>query len=139
MASSAVRESFATLAATVRGLPSKRNLLLLLTPYIIRDPADFHDIFRRKMREREEFLEFFGREDLGYVADIDFSRKNGPLESMVQTIRTAFELEEARRRAQGLHDRPQLQDSLEASPPSSSPTSGCKSPPTNSAPTPASR
>src|SRR5699024_7500455 len=33
----------------------KTNLLLLLTPYIIRDPADFQQILHRKLREREEF------------------------------------------------------------------------------------
>jgi general secretion pathway protein D len=94
----------------------KRNLLLLLTPYIIRDPADFHEILRRKMRERQEFLEFFGREDLDYVADVDYSRKNGPLESIFQVLREAEEDELNRRRAQGLHDQPELSPTLESAP-----------------------
>jgi general secretion pathway protein D len=94
----------------------KRNLLLLLTPYIIRDPSDFREIFRRKMRERQEFLEFFGRESLDYVADIDYSRKNGPLQSIFQTLDEAMRSEEARRRAQGLHDTPQLGPRLDAAP-----------------------
>ena len=94
----------------------KRNLLLLLTPYIIRDSADFHEIFRRKMREREEFLEFFGREQLDYVAGIDYSRKDGPLQSIFETINAAIENETDRRRAQGLYETPQMSDQLRAAP-----------------------
>jgi general secretion pathway protein D len=92
----------------------KRNLLLLLTPYIIRSSADFHEIFRRKIEERQEFLEFFGREELDYVADIDYGRKNGPLESIYETIIEALQSEENRRRAEGLHDNPQIIPSLTA-------------------------
>lgn len=91
----------------------KRNLLLLLTPYIIRDSSDFHEIFRRKMQERQEFLEFFGREELDYIADVDYARKNGPLQSMHETISVAVENEAARRRASGLHDSPQLSPTLQ--------------------------
>jgi general secretion pathway protein D len=94
----------------------KRNLLLLLTPYIIRDSSDFHEILRRKLREREEFLEFFGREQLDYVAGVDYSRKDGPLQSIFETIADAQENEDARRRAQGMYDTPQLLDGLRAAP-----------------------
>ncbi|MBN1946133.1 MAG: type II secretion system secretin GspD [Bradymonadales bacterium] len=94
----------------------KRNLLLLLTPYIIRDSADFHEIFRRKMQERQEFLEFFGREQLDYVANVDYTRKNGPLQSMFQTILRAVQNEEARRRAQGQFEGPQLLQGMDAAP-----------------------
>lgn len=94
----------------------KRNLLLLLTPYIIRDSSDFHEIFRRKMRERQEFLEFFGRDQLDYVAGVDYARKNGPFESIVQTIQEAVDQEEARRRAQGVDEGPQLSPTLDALP-----------------------
>jgi general secretion pathway protein D len=94
----------------------KRNLLLLLTPYIIRDSADFHEIFRRKMHERQEYLEFFGRDSLDYVADIDYSRKNGPLHSIYTTIRAAVDAEETRRQAEGLYDGPQLSPTLESYP-----------------------
>ena len=94
----------------------KRNLLLLLTPYIIRDSSDFHAIFRRKMQERQEFLEFFGREQLDYVADIDYTRKDGPLQSLYETIQEAVDNEDARRRAMGLHDSPQLAPTLQSTP-----------------------
>ena len=40
----------------------KTNLLLFLTPYIIRDQSDFRRIFERKMKERQQFVEqFYGR------------------------------------------------------------------------------
>ena len=38
----------------------KRNLLLFLTPYIVREPSDLRAIFERKMRERQEFLDRYG-------------------------------------------------------------------------------
>ncbi len=77
----------------------KTNLLLLLTPYIIRDTEDFQAIFRRKMEEREEFLAFFGRRDSEFMAAVDYARKDGPMQSVFETINDAVELEEARRRA----------------------------------------
>jgi general secretion pathway protein D len=77
----------------------KTNLLLLLTPYIIRDPQDFYEIYRRKMREREEFVAYFGRRDIEFVRRVDYNRKNGPLQTMLQTIHGAIAEEEARLRA----------------------------------------
>ncbi|MCD6311326.1 MAG: type II secretion system secretin GspD, partial [Elusimicrobia bacterium] len=51
---------------------TKTNLLLLLTPYIIRSQEDFRKIFERKMRERQEFIEnFYGGENLKYEAYYD--------------------------------------------------------------------
>jgi general secretion pathway protein D len=35
----------------------RTNLLLFLTPYVIRDQSDLRRIFERKMRERQEFLD----------------------------------------------------------------------------------
>ena len=37
----------------------KTNLLLFLTPYIIKDSSDFRRIFERKMKERQQFVEQF--------------------------------------------------------------------------------
>lgn len=56
----------------------KSNLLLFLTPYIIRDPSDLRAIFERKMRERQEFLDryfVFAGDD--YEPPIDYSRTRG--------------------------------------------------------------
>jgi general secretion pathway protein D len=66
----------------------RTNLLLFLTPYIIRDQSDFRRIFERKMRERQEFVEqFYGRQP-GYKVPIDYARKAGPLAKMFKTIET---------------------------------------------------
>lgn len=65
---------------------NRTNLLLFLTPYIIRDQSDFRRIFERKLRERQEFVEqFYGRQP-GYVVPIDYERKSGPMTTMLKSI-----------------------------------------------------
>ncbi len=64
----------------------KTNLLLFLTPYIIKDAADFRRIFERKMKERQQFVEQFYGAVTGYDVAIDFSRKPGPLARMTQAV-----------------------------------------------------
>ena len=58
---------------------TKTNLLLFLTPYIIRDQGDYRRIFERKMAERAEFVKRFYGEETGYQSEIDYTRKLGPL------------------------------------------------------------
>lgn len=79
----------------------KTNLVLLLTPYIIRDTADFAEIYRRKMQEREEFVAYFGRRDINYVRAVDYNRKVGPTHRIGTRIRNALEREEERSRVFG--------------------------------------
>jgi general secretion pathway protein D len=56
----------------------KTNLLLFLTPYIIRDEADYRRIYEKKRKEQQEFVEaFYGRQP-SYDVAIDFARKAGP-------------------------------------------------------------
>ena len=57
----------------------KTNLLLFLTPYIIRDQSDVRRIFERKMAEREEFVRRFYRDDSEQGRFIDYDHKPGPL------------------------------------------------------------
>ncbi len=64
----------------------KTNLLLFLTPYIIRESSDFRRIFERKMRERQEFVEQFYGASTSYDVAIDFQRKAGPMARMSQII-----------------------------------------------------
>jgi general secretion pathway protein D len=64
----------------------KTNLLLFLTPYIIRDQSDFRAIFERKMKERQEFVEEFYGQVPGYETAVDFSRKAGPLARLNQAL-----------------------------------------------------
>ncbi|WP_426731992.1 type II secretion system secretin GspD [Myxococcus faecalis] len=65
---------------------TKTNLLLFLTPYIIRGPEDFRVIFERKMKERQQFVEQFYGQVPGYDVAVDFSRKPGPLSKMNQAV-----------------------------------------------------
>ena len=58
---------------------TKTNLLLFLTPYIIRDQGDYRRIFERKMAERAEFVKRFYGEETGYQSEVDYTRKLGPL------------------------------------------------------------
>jgi general secretion pathway protein D len=57
----------------------KTNLLLFLTPYIIRDSSDVRRIFERKMAEREEFVRRFYDGATEQRRFIDYDRKTGPL------------------------------------------------------------
>jgi general secretion pathway protein D len=73
----------------------KANLLLILTPHVIRDQSDLRRIFERKMQERQEFLDryfVFAGDD--WSPPRDWSRMNG----LVEDIRKAFrEVEEQMR------------------------------------------
>lgn len=74
----------------------KTNLLLILTPYVIRDQNDLKAIFERKMQERQEFLDryFVFSDQKRYEPPRDFSRTNG----LVEDIRQAFFKIDERRR-----------------------------------------
>jgi general secretion pathway protein D len=66
---------------------SKQNLLIILTPYIIKDPADLRRIFERKVRERREFMQQWSafRDENDYEAQVDYRRKRGVLEEINQS------------------------------------------------------
>lgn len=69
----------------------RTNLLLFLTPYIIRDQSDFRRIFERKMKERQEFVaRFFGSTE-SYSVNIDWERKRGPLALLSRNINDTFQ------------------------------------------------
>jgi general secretion pathway protein D len=65
----------------------KTNLLLFLTPYIVRDESDFQRIYERKMEERQRFVEEFYGEVPGADSQINFRRKKGPLAAIDAAIR----------------------------------------------------
>jgi general secretion pathway protein D len=65
----------------------KKNLLLFLTPYIIRSPADLRAIYERKMRERQEFLDrFFVFSDQQYEPPSDYTRTRGLLGEILREL-----------------------------------------------------
>jgi general secretion pathway protein D len=61
----------------------KVNLLIFLTPYVIREPSDLRAIYERKVRERREFIERFTsfRSSDPEVA-VDYRTKRGLLEEI---------------------------------------------------------
>src|SRR5205085_1864687 len=66
---------------------TKTNLLLFLTPYIIRDQSDYRRIFERKLAERAEFVKRFYGESTTYQANIDYERKPGMLTRLRRSVR----------------------------------------------------
>jgi general secretion pathway protein D len=60
----------------------KTNLLLILTPHIVRDPSDLRRIFERKMQERQEFLDryFLFDDTTPWEPPVDYTRAVGMLE-----------------------------------------------------------
>lgn len=73
-----------------RKVIEKVNLVLILTPYIIRGPEDFRKIFERQMAERKEFLDRFYGMTEEYRALIDWDQKVGPLGSYRRQMREAM-------------------------------------------------
>lgn len=70
----------------------KKNLLLFLTPYIIRSPADLRSIYERKMRERQEFLDrYFVFSERDYEAPLDYSRTRGMIGEIMTELRLLAE------------------------------------------------
>ncbi|MBX3233662.1 MAG: type II secretion system secretin GspD [Labilithrix sp.] len=74
----------------------KRNLILVMTPYIIRNQQDLRTVFERKMQERQEYLDryFVFSEVQEYTPPKDWSRTNGLVEDIRQSY---FKLDERRR------------------------------------------
>jgi general secretion pathway protein D len=66
---------------------SKQNLLLFLTPYIVRSQADLRSIYERKQRERQEFLDryfVFGSRD--YHPAVDYARTRGLVSEIMKQV-----------------------------------------------------
>lgn len=75
----------------------KRNLLVFITPFIIRDAADFRRIFARKMQERRDFIDQYTSFEYHEVQpEIDYERTNGLLQEINQAVAEVEEIEELR-------------------------------------------
>ena len=66
----------------------KTNLLLILTPYIVRNQDDLRAIFERKMQERQEFIDRYlvFSDEKEWEPPRDFSRANGLVEDIRQSL-----------------------------------------------------
>jgi general secretion pathway protein D len=114
----------------------KQNLLIILTPYVIKDPADLRRIFERKVRERREFMERFSafRDENDYEAQVDYRRKRGLLEEINRTaIESEIEAGELRTAEAAMRAR-EIEGAVEPFVPQPRPSRVPLSPP---APTPA--
>jgi general secretion pathway protein D len=97
---------------------TKTNLLLFLTPYIIRDQTDYRRIFERKLAERAEFVKRFYGESTTYQANVDYERKPGMLTKLRRSVRT--ELSRAEYGGAGSADERVIAPSRGAIPPDTS-------------------
>jgi general secretion pathway protein D len=65
----------------------KSNLLIMLTPYIIKDQMDLQAIHARKVREHDEFVRSFATLDgMKYRPKIDYARKRGVIEEINRIV-----------------------------------------------------
>jgi len=65
----------------------KTNLLILLTPYIIKDQLDLQSIKERKVREYREFAASFSNlSEKRYEPSIDYRRKRGMVEEINRAV-----------------------------------------------------
>jgi general secretion pathway protein D len=132
----------------------KTNILIALTPYVITDQSDLRRVLEKKLKERREFVERFGSQDVvNPEAAIDYRRKRGMLEEI---NRTAREIEEEDRAMQAVLEKDLLEEQgpidigpvirslpqapgappagLAPPPPSGAPVPGGVMPPSTSAP-----
>jgi general secretion pathway protein D len=56
----------------------KTNLLLVLTPHIVRSDEDFTRIFERKLDERQAYARFMGERASKFSPTMNWQRKVGP-------------------------------------------------------------
>jgi general secretion pathway protein D len=81
----------------------KTNILIALTPYVITDQSDLRRVLEKKLKERREFVERFGSQDVVTPeAQIDYRRKRGMLEEI---NRAAKELADEDLEIQKLRER----------------------------------
>ena len=74
----------------------KTNILIALTPYVITDQADLRRVLEKKLKERREFVERFGKQDVvNPEAAIDYRRKRGMLEEINRGVREIVDEEDA--------------------------------------------
>ena len=70
-----------------RKVKKKTNLLIMLTPYIIKDTLDLQAIRERKQREHDEFASAFqSLEGMRYQASVDYAKKRGVIEEINRAV-----------------------------------------------------
>jgi general secretion pathway protein D len=69
----------------------KQNIILALTPYVIDGPADLSRVLEAKLRDRRDYLKYFGKEAEQRLLDGPLPRRRSPgmLERINQAARAA--------------------------------------------------
>lgn len=86
---------------TKRTTKDKSNLFLVLTPYIIRQRADFQRIYERKQKEYRSFVDMFYSSSKDYRATVDFTHKNGPFALISRSMNKEMDRSENGGRTEG--------------------------------------
>lgn len=65
----------------------KKNLMLIITPYVVRTENDLRKIYERKSKEREDFGKlYFGDKITTFDPYVDYDKKSGPLARLVGQV-----------------------------------------------------
>ncbi len=112
----------------------KTNLLIVLTPYVIRDQTDLRRIFKKKLEERRDYIRRYTNfSDKELSQDIDFRHKRGLLSEISKVGEAAEQeqklLEESKKR--GVQDTVEGVDMPKGMGPSSNPSSPSAPPDTS--------
>ena len=67
----------------------RKNLLMIIIPHIIDDPADLKRIHEQRMDEIRRFAEFLATRKKEYMGQINFQKKHGLLHEMFSKIEKA--------------------------------------------------
>ncbi len=79
----------------------KKNLMLILTPYVVRNEGDLRKIYERKAKEREEFSKlYFGDKITKFDPYIDYDKKSGPLGRLIDQVQ--YEMQKTENGGPGL-------------------------------------
>jgi general secretion pathway protein D len=89
----------------------KRNLLIVLTPYIVHNQTDLQRIVEKRVREQREFMRTFSTfRDIEYRPQVDYGRKRGLVAEINRMVRDveveAKVLQELEQRQVGFPDGP---------------------------------
>lgn len=81
-----------TLFRSTQKQKRKANMVILLTPYIVRDQLDIEAIRARRMKQTDEFVRSFSALDgMKYQPRIDYGRKRGLLEEINRAVQAVEE------------------------------------------------
>jgi general secretion pathway protein D len=66
---------------------TKSNLLIVITPYIVRTKDDFRRIYERKLAEYKAYQDLVYADSKEYKPYVDFARKSGPVAKMAKHVK----------------------------------------------------